>query len=62
MEASGFAIDADRMRSLRQEADAMVAALLFEIRSSFNNEKLNAPTRSMVRSVYPLPYLVTTDL
>jgi ribonuclease D len=42
MEASGFAIDTDRMQSLRQEADARAAALLPEIRLSFSSDKLKS--------------------
>jgi DNA polymerase I-like protein with 3'-5' exonuclease and polymerase domains len=61
MEASGFSIDADRMRSLRQEADARAAALLAEIRSSFNNDKLNPGSPKQIVEAFNADGVGITD-
>jgi DNA polymerase I len=61
MEVSGFSIDADRMRSLRQEADARAAALLAEIRSSFNNDKLNPGSPKQIVEAFNADGVGITD-
>jgi DNA polymerase I-like protein with 3'-5' exonuclease and polymerase domains len=61
MEANGFAVDADGMRSLRQEADARAAGLLPEIRSSFNNDKLNPGSPKQIVDAFNATSIGITD-
>jgi pRiA4b ORF-3-like protein len=56
METSGFAIDAARMRSLRQEADARAASLLPDIRSSFSSNKLNPGSPKQIVEAFNANY------
>ena len=61
MEANGFAIDADRMQALRQEADARAAALLPEIRLGFSSDQLNPGSPKQVVEAFNASSVGITD-